>query len=106
MQIVIDIPSAFIDQFHNDRFYDALMRLSSDAHLMAGQYEKETAEMLIKALEKAVEVPAHGRLVDVSALEVVAYTGTEGRPDTFDAGVKWLAEKIDKLPTVIPEEEP
>lgn len=53
-----------------------------------------------------VEVPKHGRVVDVSALEVVAYTGTDGRPDTFDAGVEWAAEQIDKLPTVIPKEEP
>lgn len=105
MQVVIDIPSPFIDHFHNDRFSDALMRLSSDAHLMAGRYEQETAAMLIKALEKAVELPEHGRLVDADRLEVIAYTGTDGRPDTFDAGVEWAAEQIDKLPTVIPEEE-
>ena len=51
-----------------------------------------------------VEVPPHGRLIDADGLEVISYTGTEGRPDTFDAGVNWLAEQIDKLPTVIPEE--
>lgn len=53
----------------------------------------------------AVPVPPHGRLIDADRLEVIAYSGTEGRPDTFDAGVEWAAEQIDKLPTVIPEEE-
>lgn len=52
-----------------------------------------------------VPVPAHGRLVDADKLAVIAYTGTDGRPDTFDAGVNWLAEQIDALPTVIPEED-
>lgn len=99
MQIVIDIPSAFIDHFHNDRFYDALMRLSSDAHLLAGLYEQETAEMLIKAFENAVEVPAHGRLVDADALETILENSSTALT-VFDA-----LREIDTMPTVIPKEE-
>lgn len=120
MQVVIDIPSAFIDHFHNDRFYDALMRLSSDAHLLAGLYEKETAEMLIKAFEKAVEVPEHGRLVDADAFsaemrerqdaarkwkEEAKNSETAARADAVLSFLCEVKLTLDKLPTVIPKEE-
>lgn len=111
MQIVIDIPSAFIDHFHKDRFYDALMRLSSDAHLLAGRYEKETAEMLIKAFEKAVELPGHGRLVDADKLRNAMYhRAFETDGDTMWQSGCWvryraIEQTMDAAPTVIPEEE-
>jgi hypothetical protein len=55
---------------------------------------------------KAVPVPPHGRLIDADALEVIGYCGIpQGHEDTFDSGVMWLAEQIDKLPTIIPAEE-
>lgn len=37
--------------------------------------------------------------IDKAQLECISYHGTEGRPDTFDEGVKWVLEYIDKLPT-------
>lgn len=40
------------------------------------------------------------RLIDADKLEVISYKDTEGREDTFDAGVQWMAELIDKQPTV------
>lgn len=40
------------------------------------------------------------RLIDADKLEVISYKGTEGWEDTFDAGVQWMAELIDKQPTV------
>ena len=40
------------------------------------------------------------RLIDADKLEVISYKETEGREDTFDAGVQWMAELIDKQPTV------
>ena len=40
------------------------------------------------------------RLIDADKLEVISYKDTEGREDTFDAGVQWMAEQIDKQPTV------
>ena len=53
-----------------------------------------------------IELPeGHGRLIDADAFEVVAYKDTEGREkNTFDEGVKWMAEQIDNAPTVIEEE--
>lgn len=40
------------------------------------------------------------RPIDADKLEVISYKDTEGREDTFDAGVQWMAELIDKQPTV------
>ena len=53
MKIVIDIPDAFVEHFNNDRFEDSLHRLSADANLLAGNYEQETAIMLIEAFKNA-----------------------------------------------------
>lgn len=40
------------------------------------------------------------RLIDADKLEVISYKDTEGREDTFDEGVRWMAGQIDKQPTV------
>lgn len=56
MKIALDIPKEFEEHFNNDRFEDSLHRLSADAHLMAGNYEQETAKMLFIALKNAKEV--------------------------------------------------
>lgn len=40
------------------------------------------------------------RPIDADKLEVINYKDTEGRENTFDAGVRWMAELIDKQPTV------
>lgn len=40
------------------------------------------------------------RLIDADKLEVISYKDTEGRENTFDEGVCWMAEQIDKQPTV------
>lgn len=49
MRIEIEIPKEFEEHFKQDKFEDTLHRLSADAHLIAGNYEQETAIMLIKA---------------------------------------------------------
>ena len=51
------------------------------------------------------ELPPHGDLIDRNHLEVVSYHNSEGMEDTFDNGVKWMLEYIDKLTPVIPEHE-
>ena len=53
MRIVIDIPDEFAEEWKKDRFSDTLHRLIADAHLVAGNYENETAEMLISSFAKA-----------------------------------------------------
>lgn len=68
MGILINIPKEFEQHFQADRFEDSLHRLSADAHLLAGNYEQETAVMLIEAFASAVPVPPHGRLIDADEL--------------------------------------
>lgn len=51
MKIEIEIPKEFEEHFYQDRFEDTFHRLSADAHLIAGNYEQETANMLIKAFK-------------------------------------------------------
>lgn len=53
MKITINIPKEFEEHFNSDRFKDSLLRLCCDANCLAGNYERETAIMLINALENA-----------------------------------------------------
>jgi ribosomal protein S13 len=53
MRIEIEIPKEFEGDFNTDKFEEILTRLGIDAHEMAGNYEKETVEMLIEAFKKA-----------------------------------------------------
>ena len=53
MKITIDIPKRFEEHFNSDRFKDSLLRLCFDANCLAGNYERETAIMLIHAFENA-----------------------------------------------------
>lgn len=55
MRIEIEIPKEFEEHFKQDKFEDTLHRLSADAHLIAGNYEQETAIMLIKAFKESKE---------------------------------------------------
>ena len=68
MRLLIIIPKEFEQHFQTDRFEDSLRRLSADAHLLAGNYEQETAVMLIEAFASAIHVPPHGRLGDLDKL--------------------------------------
>ena len=49
MKIVIEFECAF----NKDKFNETFCRLSVDAHLMVGNYEKETLGMLSNAFENA-----------------------------------------------------
>lgn len=53
MKIEIEIPEEFEGHFKHDQFEDSLTRLNADVHMTAGNYEKETAIMLIKALKNS-----------------------------------------------------
>ena len=98
MKILIDIPKEFEQHFQTDRFEDSLHRLSADAHLIAGNYEQETAIMLIDAFKKASPVPKHGRLIDADALKLDL--------TRFYDGEVTAKRLIDEQPTIIPAEPP
>lgn len=56
MKLLITIPDEFEEHFRTDRFEDSLHRLSADAHLLAGNYEQETAKMLRDVFKNAEEI--------------------------------------------------
>jgi hypothetical protein len=76
MKIEIEIPKEFEEHFKQDKFEDTLHRLSADAHLIAGNYEQETAIMLIKAF--ADSKPAYDLDKVVESLEEKALGGIHG----------------------------
>lgn len=53
MKIQIEIPNKYESEWYKDRFEETLHRLSADAHLIAGNYEQETARMLRDAFKDA-----------------------------------------------------
>lgn len=53
MKIMIEIPKEFICDYEADRFEECFQRF---IHHTAGNYERETAEMMIKAFRDAKEV--------------------------------------------------
>jgi len=55
MKLIIEIPKEFEKHFNYDKFEDSLNRLKDDAgtFCLAGQYEIELCEMLIKCFKSA-----------------------------------------------------
>ena len=98
MTVLIKIPREFEQHFKADRFEDSLHRLSADAHLLAGNYEQETAKMLFEAFKSAVPVPPHGKLIDADAL--IKYLESEVQT----TGVNVTKEYLRFAPTIIEEE--
>ena len=78
MRIEIEIPKEFEEHFKQDKFEDTLHRLSADAHLIAGNYEQETAIMLIKAFKESKEA------YDVEAVVAELEASAEGAKDSKD----------------------
>lgn len=54
LTIRLDIPESYIEHFQSDRFQDSLRRLIADSGELAGNYERELCDMLIKAFHEAV----------------------------------------------------
>ena len=47
---------------------------------------------------------SHGRLVDASKLDFLSYNAKKHQKDTFDVGVMYALDLLDKLPTIVNEE--
>ena len=56
LKVMIEIPSAFVKEFKDNHFENTLWRLSADANSLAGNYEKETANMFVKVFKRATIV--------------------------------------------------
>lgn len=55
MKITIEIPKEFEGHWKTDRFKESIERLKADIHFLAGNYEEELADMLIRAFTEATE---------------------------------------------------
>ena len=51
MKIIINIPNEFTGDYIADKFKDFFSRAIIDMNCLCGNYERETAEMFIKAFE-------------------------------------------------------
>lgn len=57
MKVVIDIPKDFTRDYIADKFKDFFSRIIADINYkgMCGRYEKEIAEMFLKAFDESIE---------------------------------------------------
>ena len=53
MKVLIDIPEEFEVDYNTDRFGDFFKRAKADMDVMCGTYERETADVIVKAFEKS-----------------------------------------------------
>lgn len=77
MQIVIEIPKEFEEDFNTNKLSDCFGRIIADIDyslrhaecMCAGNYEKETVEMLMGAFVNGTPLPkGHGDLIDRSKI--------------------------------------
>ena len=56
MKLIIDIPTEFEPDYNGDKFKDFFCRVRCDIEkgTLCGHYEKETAEMFLKAFDESV----------------------------------------------------
>lgn len=56
MKLIIDIPKEFETDYNGDKFKDFFSRVLCDIDkgVLCGNYEKETAEMFLKAFDESV----------------------------------------------------
>lgn len=59
MRLEIEIPQEFESDFKQDKFKDFFNRVIADIHygMLCGTYERETAEMFIKAFDESKKLP-------------------------------------------------
>lgn len=108
MKVIIEIPKEFENHFDKDRFEDSLKRLSVDVGectAMAGLYEIELCEMLIKAFINAEPVndnwiSVEDKLPDKSQRVLVFYKalGQENRIHNDVIASNWRTQKGDFIP--------
>lgn len=102
MRVVLNIPKEYESHFLADRFEDCLNRLSADAHLLAGNYEQETAAMLIEAFHKAIPIQDNRRLIAAKRIEFELCEST--MPKRYREFCRRVINSERLTPTVIPED--
>lgn len=95
MKIEMEIPKEFEEHFKQDKLEDSLQRLNADAHLIAGNYEKETAIMLIEAFKNSKVVSDRNKVVENFYNEYEPYLNPRNEyEDGFNDGCKHAFLKV------------
>lgn len=72
MKLIIDIPTEFETDYNGDKFKDFFSRVLCDIDkgVLCGNYEKETAEMFLKAFDESI--PMDNLLEDLKKCKSIA----------------------------------
>jgi hypothetical protein len=98
MRIEIEIPKEFVEEFNKDRFEESLNRLLHDSHLLAGKYEREVAEMLIKAFKNAKPACNIDKIVEkLEEYKTKAYYEATSVKNSFPLGANWAFQVAIKI---------
>ena len=91
MKLIIDIPTEFEIDYKGDKFKDFFSRVLCDIEkgVMCGNYEKETAEMFLKAFDESVPMAnivekLEEKHIDISGNTSLHYLYSEGYIDALD----------------------
>ena len=84
MKLIIDIPKEFETDYQGDKFKDFFSRVLCDIEkgVLCGNYEKETAEMFLKAFDESV--PMDNIVEKLEEEKTMAY-------DKWDGGSSYKA---------------
>ena len=91
MKLIIDIPTEFETDYKGDKFKDFFSRVLCDIEkgVLCGNYEKETAEMFLKAFDESVPMAnivekLEEKHIDISGNTSLHYLYSEGYIDALD----------------------
>ena len=91
MKLIIDIPTEFETDYKGDKFKDFFSRVLCDIDkgVLCGNYEKETAEMFLKAFDESVPMAnivekLEEKHIDISGNTSLHYLYSEGYIDALD----------------------
>ena len=104
MQVIINIPDEFVADWNKDRFDDSLHRLSADAHLIAGNYEQETAKMLADAFKNAAQPDTDtvSRKAVLDAVQKIAPVEISEQPLYIDNDPLIMSSDVERILTNLP----
>lgn len=91
MKLIIDIPAEYETDYNGDKFKDFFSRVLCDIDkgVLCGNYEKETAEMFLKAFDESVPMvniveKLEEKHIDISGNTSLHYLYSEGYIDALD----------------------
>lgn len=103
MRIIIDIPVEFESDYKGDMFKDFFSRVLCDIQkgTLCGNYEKETAEMFLKAFDESVPMD---RIVEQLEEKKKRYEDEKQQSKGLDRAIFYYYEKIiDKAIEIVKE---